>query len=104
MEPTTQKTETPDQAKGQRKTPGYIVEFRQAGEFYGRLHKALGFGDLTMKVDGDSVRYSWCFSSKRRQYVISRSYRFFHLMSEDISIEADYLAKTWRFSAKAELK
>ena len=42
--------------------------YRAAGEFYGHLHAALQFGDLSMWRDNGAFFFKWEFSAGCRQY------------------------------------
>lgn len=78
--------------------------YRLAGELFGRLREALGFGELTMttRTWGNAARpsavaYQWCVSVKGSPfcYEIDVTFREFQLMKDGGSF-AEHQSEKWK--------
>jgi hypothetical protein len=47
----------------------HYESYRVAGEIYGRLRESLGFGRLSLVIDGGHAYFRWTFNTKRGPYV-----------------------------------
>jgi len=75
---------------------GYAM-FKLAGEMYGRLHDALGFGDLTMWFDGSGFTFRWGFRAKNQHYGTMYRVTFIDFkMHRDISVLTDQVSGDWK--------
>ncbi len=74
-----------------------FAAYRIAGEFFGRLEKALGFGDLSMHAESMVFVFSWGFTAKGKRYgsqlrVDSREI----LIDRAIHEQAERIAARWK--------
>lgn len=71
--------------------------YRLAGELFGRLETALGFGELTLHKDARVFVFSWGFTAKGKSY----GSRWFvddteMLMDRSILDRAEGIARKWK--------
>jgi hypothetical protein len=73
------------------------VDYRVAGEVFGRLNLGLGFGDLSMVQEQTRITYSWMFKAGKRRYCCEEMVSLRRL-SLDPSIErfVEILVDKWK--------
>ena len=78
-----------------------LKAYRAAGELFGRLEEALGFGQLTMHMDARVFVFSWGFNAKGKAYGSQ-----LHIDKDDIVFGCDVAdlatrtAKRWKADHK----
>ena len=87
---------------GQTIMDEFLDPYRQAGELYGRLIEALGFGRLTMSEDRDRghavMIFAWTFNTKKGGYRCEHRVEIMELAMFQPSFEAyaERLSNKWK--------
>jgi hypothetical protein len=69
---------------------------RAAGEMYGRLSDALGFGDLSMRSCDTGFVFRWVFNAKGQRHTSEWAVLDFELSEEYIWTIAENVAESWK--------
>lgn len=82
----------------------HYAAHRMAGELFGRLHAALGFGELSMHLNGKGFVFSWSFDVKGQrfggQWIIDR---YDMRYSRGLPARAEAMAEQWKASLRASV-
>jgi len=74
-----------------------FAAYRIAGEFFGRLEKALGFGNLSMHMEAAVFVFSWGFTAKGKDYGSQlRVYRREIVIENGILEQVERIAARWK--------
>lgn len=71
--------------------------YRVAGEMFGRLKTALGFGDLVMYEKDRTIIFQWEFSAKQKRYCSSFSIDFLEIaVRKEWAGYPEEIAERWK--------
>lgn len=96
-------TDSVSQAESKSEVSACYDAFRMAGELFGRIQAAVGFGELTMTQASEVVAYTWTFNMSRsaserlQRYACQWNVRLSEFsFLRSLQIEAEEIAEQWK--------